>query len=105
STHLLPDVERVCDEAVIMHRGTVRFVGTVTELRKTRGRDEELSVEVKADAEAMAAALRGAGATCAANSPVALTVTLPKGAGNELVSKTARTAGLQVRQLEVRRES
>src|SRR5436190_17612991 len=28
STHLLPDVERVCDEAVIMHRGTVRFVGT-----------------------------------------------------------------------------
>src|SRR5882757_3250587 len=26
STHLLPDVERVCDHAVIMHQGAVRFV-------------------------------------------------------------------------------
>src|ERR1041385_1379858 len=25
STHLLPDVDRVCDRAVIMHRGAVRF--------------------------------------------------------------------------------
>ena len=39
STHLLPDVERVCDHAVIMHHGRVRFVGTIDELRGARGRD------------------------------------------------------------------
>jgi ABC-2 type transport system ATP-binding protein len=33
STHLLPDVERVCDRALIMHRGRVRFSGTIPELR------------------------------------------------------------------------
>jgi ABC-type multidrug transport system ATPase subunit len=95
----------VCDEAVIMHRGQVRFVGTVAELRKTRGRDEELAVEVKAGAAELASALGAAGARCDVTSPVALTVTLPEGAGNDLVFRTARTAGLQVRSLEVRRES
>jgi ABC-2 type transport system ATP-binding protein len=105
STHLLPDVERVCDEAVIMHRGTVRFVGSVVELRKSRGRDEELAVEVKAGAAELASALGAAGATCEVTSPIALTVALPRGAGTELVFRTAQTAGLQVRHLEVRRES
>jgi ABC-2 type transport system ATP-binding protein len=51
STHLLPDVERVCDHAVIMHQGRVRFVGSIDELRDTRGRDADLAVEVKADAQ------------------------------------------------------
>src|ERR1041384_5677486 len=54
STHLLPDVERICDQAVIMHKGRVRFVGTVDELRGARGRDTELHVAVKADAARLA---------------------------------------------------
>jgi ABC-2 type transport system ATP-binding protein len=29
STHLLPDVERVCDHAVIMAKGELRFAGTI----------------------------------------------------------------------------
>jgi len=105
STHLLPDVERVCDEAVIMHRGAVRFVGTVEELRRTRGRDGEFTVEVKAEPAKLADALGAAGATCEVTSALALTVSLPRGAGTELVFRVAREAGLQVRQLEVRRES
>ena len=105
STHLLPDVERVCDQAVIMHRGTVRFVGSIAELRKTRGRDGEFAVEVKDRAAAFATALGAAGATCEVTSPVALTVSLPHGATTELVFRVARDAGMQVRHLEVRRES
>src|ERR1041384_1641149 len=54
STHLLPDVERVCDHAMIMHRGRVRFSGTVAELHGVRGRDTELHVAVKADAARLA---------------------------------------------------
>jgi ABC-2 type transport system ATP-binding protein len=105
STHLLPDVERVCDHAVIMHRGQVRFVGTIDELRGARGRDSELFVEVKADAARLGEALTAAGATCQVTSPVALQVDLPANATTQLVFRTAQAAGLQVRELGVRRES
>ncbi len=105
STHLLPDVERVCDHAMIMHRGKVRFVGSIDELRGARGRDSELTVEVKADARRLADALSAAGATCKVTSPVALSVDLPAAATTELVFRTARDTALQVRRLEVRRES
>ncbi len=105
STHLLPDVDRVCDHALIMHQGRVRFVGSIDELRGARGRDTELNIEVKADAAKLAAALGDAGATCKVTSPVALSVDLPVTATSDLVFRIARQAGLQVRGIEVRRES
>jgi ABC-2 type transport system ATP-binding protein len=105
STHLLPDVERICDHAVIMHRGTVRFSGTIDTLRGARGRDSELLVEVKAEAGKLAAALTAAGATCRVTSPVALQIDLPADATSQLVFRAARDAGLQIRELGVRRES
>ena len=88
-----------------MHRGAVRFVGTIDELRGARGRDSELIVEVKAEAARLAEALTAAGATCRVTSPVALQVDLPASATAQLVFHTARAAGLQIRELGVRRES
>ena len=105
STHLLPDVERVCDHAVIMHRGRLRFAGTIDELRGARGRDAELAIEVKAGAAQLAERLAAAGATAAASSDIALAVTLPPDATSSLVFAEARTAGTQIRGLGVRRES
>jgi ABC-2 type transport system ATP-binding protein len=105
STHLLPDVDRVCDRAVIMHRGQVRFSGTIDELRGARGGDSALFVMVKADAARLGEALTAAGATCKVTSPIALLVDLPASATSQLVFTTARTAGLQIRELGVRRES
>ena len=105
STHLLPDVERVCDRAIIMHHGRVRFVGTIDELRGARGRDSELVIEVKADAARLAEVLAAAGATCTVVSPVSLRVDLPDDATPELVFRGARDAGLQVRGIAVRRET
>ena len=105
STHLLPDVERVCDSAVIMHQGRVRFVGTIEQLRGARGLDSNLTVEVKADAAKLAAALTADGAACRVTSPVQLAVDLPTGATSELVFRRAKAAGLQVRGIEVRQET
>jgi len=105
STHLLPDVERVCDHAVIMHQGAVRFVGTIDELRGARGRDTELTVEVKADAQKLADALTESGATCTVVSRIQLSVDLPANGTSELVFRRAKDHGLQIRGLEVRRES
>src|SRR3954462_15611800 len=96
STHLLPDVERICDHAVIMHRGAVKFVGTIDELRGARGRDSDLIVEVKADAARLGEALTAAGATCKVTSLVALQVDLPANATTQLVFHAAQAAGLQI---------
>jgi ABC-2 type transport system ATP-binding protein len=114
STHLLPDVERICDRALIMHRGRVRFTGTIpelrsgipgSELRSKSDHDRELVVEVKADAARLAEALTTAGATCKPTSLVALDVDLPIDATTGMIFRIARDAGIQVRGLAARRES
>ena len=104
STHLLPDVDRICDHVVILHRGALRFAGTIDELRGDRG-DAVYVVEVKDGADRMIAALGGAGAAVERRSPIELTVRLPDGAGTRLVFDTAHTIGVQVRGLELERES
>ncbi|HEY4242621.1 MAG TPA: ABC transporter ATP-binding protein [Kofleriaceae bacterium] len=105
STHLLPDVERVCDHAVIMAEGRVRFVGTIDELRGVRGGDRNLGVEVKDKIDELAAALTAAGATCKVTSPVAMDVDLPAGATAKLVFEVGLRVGAQIRELGQRKES
>jgi ABC-2 type transport system ATP-binding protein len=102
STHLLPDVERVCDHAVIMHRGRVRFVGTVDELRRG-GR--AFVVDVRTDAERLAGALAAAGATCRVSSPTRLAVELPAHATTGLVFDAAHELAIQIRGLDAERET
>jgi ABC-2 type transport system ATP-binding protein len=102
STHLLPDVERVCDHAIIMHRGKVRFVGTVAEL--VRG-GRAFTVELRDGADRLASALETAGATCRVSSPTKLAVELPAGASTALVFDKAHELGLQIRGLDVERET
>jgi ABC-2 type transport system ATP-binding protein len=105
STHLLPDVERVCDRAVIMHKGRMKFSGTIDELRGARGPEVELVVEVKADAARLADGLGAAGARCEVLTPLSLAVTLPPAATTALVFDAAHGAGVQIRGLAERRES
>ncbi|MDX2092225.1 MAG: ABC transporter ATP-binding protein [Kofleriaceae bacterium] len=105
STHLLPDVERVCDHAVIMHRGRLKFAGSIDALRGARGSTLELVVEVKAEAARLGERLAAAGVTCEVLSPLSLAVTMPDGATTELLFRGARDAGLQIRGIAERRES
>jgi ABC-2 type transport system ATP-binding protein len=37
STHILPEVEAVCDRVQILHRGSIVYGGTIDELRRFRG--------------------------------------------------------------------
>jgi len=105
STHLLPDVDKVCDRVVIMHQGTVQFVGGLDELRGQPPRESELVVEVKDNAAALAEGLTGAGAKCEVRSPFVTAVDLPDGATTELVFRVAVERSLQVRQVLVRKET
>ena len=59
STHILGDVERVCDTAAILHRGKVVANAPVHELKRRAGADR-IEVEVDGDASPLMARLSGA---------------------------------------------
>ena len=103
STHLLPDVDRVCDEVVIMHQGQIRFSGGVEALRKSVG--GTYRIDVRGDADKLARALADAQITARAVSPVALTAALGDAPDTSLVFRAAQGAGVQVRGVEIEKES
>ena len=39
STHILSDVERICDRVAVLHRGGIAVSGTLPEIRALHGRD------------------------------------------------------------------
>ena len=105
STHLLTDVDRVCDSALIMHMGQVRFSGTVEQLRTSAGRTRDYVIEVRERVSDLYDALTKEGALAAAYSPVALTATLPETMSPRDVLAMARAIGVQIRVIEPHRES
>jgi ABC-2 type transport system ATP-binding protein len=42
STHILPDVERVCDRVAVLHGGNIAISGTLAEIKALHGRDRLL---------------------------------------------------------------
>ncbi len=105
STHLLTDVDRVCDRTLIMHQGRVRFAGTIEELRARGVSGNDVVVEVKDGAERLQGALRADGLAAEVTSPVTLKVTLTGGAQPRAVLAVARRIGVQLRTIEPHRES
>ncbi len=105
STHLLTDVDRVCDAAVIMHQGSVRFAGTIDELRARGVSGKDLIVEVRDRAELLRDALVARGAEVSLTSPVAMIVTMPAALEPRAVLEIARGAGVQLRTIEPHRAS
>jgi ABC-2 type transport system ATP-binding protein len=105
STHLLTDVDRVCDSAVIMHQGSVRFAGTIDELRARGVSGKDLVIEVRDRADLLRDALVARGAEVSTTSPVSLIVTLPDGLDARGVLEVARASGVQLRTIEPHRAS
>ncbi len=44
SSHLLPDVERVCDQILVLYRGKLRAVGSIEELKRIEGAPVEVEL-------------------------------------------------------------
>jgi ABC-2 type transport system ATP-binding protein len=103
STHLLPDVDRVCDQVVIMHQGQIRFSGDVEHLRKNVG--GSYRIEVKDRPEALVEALVASGVGAKVVSPIALSAPLGDGKDASIVWRAAAGAGVQVRGFELEKES
>jgi ABC-2 type transport system ATP-binding protein len=105
STHLLPDVDRLCDTVVIMHKGRMRFAGAIEQLR-ARGVDgRDYLVDVKAEPGALVTALERRGAKAEVKAASTVRVSLADGMRPRDVLAIAREGGVQVREIVMEQES
>ena len=96
SSHLLPDVEAVCDHVLVLGRGRLLAQGAIGDLKQRRR--PVFEVRLKGDPAAFAAVLGGLG--CAAEpDDDRLLVDLPEGRSHDLLWRAARDAGEQIRSL------
>jgi ABC-2 type transport system ATP-binding protein len=101
SSHLLHDVEQVCDEVVVLKEGRLALHSDLAVARRTNR--SFLEVEVRGDRGAFARALAGRGCEVALHGAWRLKVVLPDGL--TMRELYAAAAGVQIRRLTYRRHS
>lgn len=97
SSHLMPDVEAVCDHVLVMGKGRLLAEGSVTEL--TRSASSMFEVRVKRETEAFAARVKELGCTTAFKNDV-LVVEVPEDRTQSLLWQAALDCGEQIRTLK-----
>jgi ABC-2 type transport system ATP-binding protein len=102
SSHLLPDVEAVCDHVVVLGRGRLLAQGRIEELKQPH--DRQFEVRVKGDAGTFARRLGALGIVAILHDDHLL-IELPEGGSRVDLWKTAAQAGEQVRALRSRRST
>jgi ABC-2 type transport system ATP-binding protein len=102
SSHLLPDVERVCDHVMVLGRGRLLAQGRIDELKEPH--DHQFEVRVKGEQLTFAARLAARGIV-ARPMDDHLLVQFPEGASCQALWETAGEAGEQVRCLRPRRST
>jgi ABC-2 type transport system ATP-binding protein len=98
SSHVMPDVESVCETVVVMNRGQVVMRGPITTLKGPSGRMFE--VRIKGDQAAFIARLQAQSFECREGDGDVLRVVLPAEAGAEVLFASAARVGAQVRHLK-----
>ncbi len=97
SSHLLKDVETVCDSAILLNEGQVLYSGTIADMHEAKGA-ERFEVRVKDGLDRLSAAL--AAVACQVEREAgALVVTLPDGETPDLIFEQALEIEVQVRHL------
>jgi ABC-2 type transport system ATP-binding protein len=96
-SHLLRDVERVCEHVLVISGGQIRTAGRVEDLKKLER--EIFIVRVKGDSDAFVASVAGRGGEASAGADAWL-VAIPRGAPPAWIFETAAAAGAQVRHLK-----
>ena len=102
SSHLLPDVESVCDYVVVLGSGRLLAEGKIRDLKQEHDRCFE--VRLKADAEGFAHRLAQRGCQ-AERRDDRLCVRLPDGESPQLLWQTAAEEGQQIRYLRPERST
>ncbi len=102
SSHLLPDVEAVCDYIMVLGRGKLLASGRIEDLKKTDRRQVE--VRVKADPARLAWRLGEVGLSVETRDDLLL-VDLPEGRDTSILWEAAVDSGEQIRLLRPRQSS
>jgi ABC-2 type transport system ATP-binding protein len=102
SSHLLPDVEAVCDYVMVLGQGRLLAQGLIKDLK--RAHDHVYEVRVKADQDKFERYLTEAGCSAEPNGD-GLLVKIPKQRTQELLWETAYKYGHQIRFLRPRRST
>ncbi len=102
SSHLLPDVEAVCDQVVLLDGGRVLAAGRLEELLRTA--QVSFEVRVKGAKEAFVAALAALGAQIT-TSPQGTLLVQPPQRHARVLFEAARESGCQIRRLTQARQS
>jgi len=98
SSHVMPDVESVCDAVVVMNRGQTIMQGPIASLKKPTGRIFE--VRIKGDRTAFIERLRALAFECRETDADVLRVMIPADAGPHQLFSSAASVGAQVRHLK-----
>ncbi len=102
SSHLLPDVEYVCDHVVVMGQGRVLAQGQIKDMQQRH--EHCFEVRVKANAGVFAQKLISSGCTVGEQDHTLL-VQLPIGQSERMIWSLAAESGEQVRHLRPQRSS
>ncbi|MCB9615292.1 MAG: ABC transporter ATP-binding protein [Sandaracinus sp.] len=97
STHILPDVEKVCDQVVVIAAGEVLYAGALEPLIAPESGIYE--VRPKGDPEPLRRALELQRCVVKLQGAATLEVRVPEGHDARLILKTALESGQQVRHL------
>jgi len=92
SSHLLAEIEHICDRLIMISDGKTVFQGEVAQLRATRGDELVLRPEVAASLASLAAVLRQAGFTVRIEEPSSGPETLVVEAGSDQAAALNRMA-------------
>ncbi len=99
SSHLLPDVEYVCDQVVVMDKGRIAAAGPIEALKQPRGRVYELRVKAPGEMDEFFAYLTSAGLECHSTDDDVVRVFVPGDGGARQLFALAAAQGVQVRHL------
>ena len=99
-SHLLPDVERTCEEVVVLHRGSVLATGSIAEM--TRRDERWVRTEVTGGGEAFAQGLAESDFVFEAEAELRFRVRLDGRDGDELFALAARGGGALTSMIPVR---
>jgi ABC-2 type transport system ATP-binding protein len=102
SSHLLPDVEAVCDHVVVLGGGRLLAEGKIRDLMQ--GHDRWYEVRLNDDGDLFARSLAGLGCT-AQRRDDRLLVQLPAGESPQLLWRAAAEQGRQIRHLRPQRST
>jgi len=103
STHLLPDVEHVCDRVIMISKGRVVVDGSINSL--TVARDGLYELRVRDNKAGFVAAIEGLGFTYKDQQTGELLVTKPPDRDVQVLFEVAQAQNTQIRQLRPVRQS